>query len=779
MGRAFVVGGLLIGRTMGVALGTHVQLVFWAGLATLVVGGRVGGAVARRYGQPPVVGELVAGLLLGPSVLGVLSPPVERFLFPKGANGAPLAAVVTVALAFVLLAAGLDTDIELIRRLGKPARTVSVASFAVPFVAAAAVVVLLPPPIGPVREPVLFTVFMALAIAVSSLPIIARLVGDSGASRRSFGQLCLAVGSVHDTVGFIVLGLLVALAHRPVSLFGVGRRVGGLILLAVVVVVVGQPLLDASLRRSRARDPAAGEAGAAGTLGTSVGLGMAAAAVTQAVGLEGALGAFIVGVGLRRSRFGQEEVRARLAAVTSGLFGPLYFASAGLSVRVEDLFPARAALGVTALLVVALVAKAVGAEVGGRRGGLAPAERLALAAGLNGRGSLQVVVATAALAAGVFGTPAFSAVVVVSIVSSLMAAPIVRYVVDHWPGTPAEQERLRSESHLAANVVLRPENVLLPTRGSLNSIVAAELVELAWPEAAGVTVLTVAEASGLPPARPDSEETLGRAPGGQFPPRLSAEAGGEEQAGVDEAGVGAVLAVLEGRSPDRRRVVGVRPLEAILSEVRLGYGAIAVGAAEHPTPGHLLSPVVDDLLLESPVPVLVVRRATRPSEGASRPLPAAFHRVMVPIAGDPESRAAQELAFGLAGRLGIEIVLTHVVPRGAAPGPGERALSGLAAAMFDDAESMAAALGARTVRLLREGDTNGRELVIAAREIEADLVVVGATARRAGPAAFLGHEVEQVLAEVDATVAAVVLPRREAERRPSRSGQSTAPKTRR
>jgi len=743
---------------IGVVLPGHVVVEFWAALAALVVGGRAGGSLARRLGQPPVVGELVAGLVLGPSVLGALFPSAERFLFPSGAAGVPLAGVVTVALAFVLLAAGLETDIELIRRLGRPARTLSVASFAIPFVLAAVVVWRLPRPVGPGSEPVLFIAFMALAVAVSSLPIIARLVGDSGASRRSFGQLCLAVGSVHDTVGFIVLGVLAALARRPVSLAGVGLQLGGLVGLAVVVVVLGQPLLDVALRRSRKGDPAGGEAGAAGTLGTSVGLGIAAAALTQAAGLEGALGAFVVGVGLRRSRFGQEEVRARLAAVTSGLFAPLYFASAGLSMRVEDLFPPRAALGVAVLLVVALVGKALGAEVGGRRGGLAPAERLALAAGLNGRGSLQVVVATAALSAGVFGTTAFTAVLVVSVVSSLLAAPVVRYVVDHWPGTEAEQQRLRYESQLAANVVLRPDRVLLPTLGSPNSIVAAELVELAWPEATAVTVLTVAEANaqrvGAEVARgPESEPESSMADR----PRRGSQ--------IDEAGVEAVVAVLEGRGPHRRRVAGIHPLQAILEEARLGYGAIAVGAAERPAPGHLLSPVVDDLLLESPVPVLVARRA----ELSSRPggsLPAAFSRVLVPVSGDPESRAAQELAFGLAARLGSEIVLVHVLPGETARDDGERARGELAAAMFEDAEAMAGALGARTVRLLREGDASGRELIAAARETRADLVVVGATARRAGAAVFLGHDVEMVLADVGATVAAIILPRREVERRP-------------
>lgn len=558
----------------------------------------------------------------------------------------------------------------------------------------------------------------------------------------------------------MVLGVLAALARRPVSLAGVGLRLGGLVVLAVVVVVLGQPLLDGALRRSRKADPAGGEAGAAGTLGTSVGLGIAAAALTQAAGLEGALGAFVVGVGLRRSRFGQEEVRARLAAVTSGLFAPLYFASAGLSMRVEDLFPPRAALGVAVLLVVALVGKAIGAEVGGRRGGLAPAERLALAAGLNGRGSLQVVVATAALAAGVFGTTAFTAVLVVSVVSSLLAAPVVRYVVDHWPGTEAEQQRLRYESQFAANVVLRPDRVLLPTLGSPNSIVAAELVELAWPETSGVTVLTVAEDEA--DGRRASGEA-GPAPGGGTD-GLAADrprGGGP----IDEAGVQAVVAVLGGREPHRRRVAAGHPLDAILEEARLGYGAIAVGAAERPAPGHLLSPVVDDLLLESPVPVLVARRAESTGRTGG-PLPAAFSRVLVPVSGDPESRAAQELAFGLAGRLGSEIVLVHVVPVGTAKGASERTRGELAAAMFDDAEAMAGALGARTVRLLREGDASGRELVGAARETRADLVVVGATARRAGAAVFLGHDVEMVLADVDATVAAVVLPRREVERRP-------------
>lgn len=311
--------------------------------------------------------------------------------------------------------------------------------------------------------------------------------------------------------------------------------------------------------------------------------------------------------------------------------------------RVEDLFPPRAALGVAVLLAVALVGKAIGAEVGGRPGGSrtggatgarSRAERERLPPGRGGDGGACRRRVRHHRLHGRLGR-------------------LGGVVAPGGPGRPLCRGSLAGHGGGATAPPLR-ESARCQRGAPAGS---------GPPAHARVTELDRGGRVGRAGvARGDGSDRAhgGRERGGRAPSRRG---GGSRRRGGD-------------RSVRRRSVpAGGGPIdEARVEAVRLGYEAIAVGVAERPAPGHLLSPVVVDLLLESPVPVVVARRAELGGRQGGSPS-AAFSRVLVPVSGDPESRAAQELAFGLAGRLGSEIVLVHVVPVGTAraPGSGRRA----------------------------------------------------------------------------------------------------------
>jgi Kef-type K+ transport system membrane component KefB/nucleotide-binding universal stress UspA family protein len=731
------------------SLSNHLLLTLWVELTALLVAGRLLGAAARRVSQPAVVGELLAGLLLGPSVLGHLWPAGFRWFLPRGSASYPLLAITQLSLLILLVVIGAETDLRLIRRLGGAATSVSAVSLLVPLAAGAAVAVALPAGLAGHRGgEAAFVLLMAGAIGVSSLPVIAKIVTDMGLVRRDMGQLAISAGTAHDATGFLLVAVATGLAASGGgSVSRLAVALVGLLVVAAGVLTAGQRLFDSLLRRVRRGGP-----NVSGSLGISVAGSLGAAAAMQAVGVEGALGAFVAGVALGRSRFQQSRALGILEITTTTFFSPIYFASAGLRVDLGTLGHASAAISFAVVLAVAATAKYAGSVAGGRLARLHWRECSALGVALNGRGALQVIIGTAGLGAGILDPASYTIIILMSLVTSVATPPLLRAATRNWRGTAAEQERLQREEQLERNVIVRGQRILLPSRGSPNSILAAEVVGAAWPHESEVTIISIGEPGHEPDVRP-------------------------------------VVEVLNPRVVEHRRVASERVLEEMVAEAQLGYGAIAVGAADEPQPQHLLSAVLDDLLIRSPIPVVVVRRARR----LTSRLPPAFASILVPVTGTASSRAGQEVACSMSRALGTQVVLTHVVTRtdadelrpqlasaGArarqaaesrenetAPGPGyggppaERrspAADGGAEVVLRGAVAMATEMGIDPEVMVRHGRSAGDEIVAAIGESGADAVALGTTVRQVEGHPFLGHTVEQVLTQADASVIVVVLP---------------------
>ena len=266
---------------------------------------------------------------------------------------------------------------------------------------------------------------------------------------------------------------------------------------------------------------------------------------------------------------------------------------------------------------------------------------MALGAGLNARGALEIVIASVGLSLGVFSETAYTVIVIVPLVTSVFAAVSLRLAVRDWMGSPAERERLEREQALSRNLVVRSSRLLLPSRAEPASIAAAQLMHFAWPVQVPATVISVTA---------DSES--------------GASYGSDGSTGDRWPDITVIRSVLDGRSVDHRQVrvaspAGAVVASAIVAEARLGYGAICVGVAGRHE-GQLYSPMVDELLLHSSLPVVIVRRA----EGLETPLPGAFTRVIVPVTGTRSSMGRP------GGCLRCEWPTRHrggPDPRGAAP----------------------------------------------------------------------------------------------------------------
>lgn len=708
----------------------HDLLVLWTQLAALLLAARLLGALANRIGQPAVAGELAAGLLLGPSVFGHVWPHGFSWVFPHSGTSQSLQAVVAISLAGLLVAIGAETDLPLIRRLGRAAGWVTAASMTLPLAAGAGVALALPSSLhGQCGGTAPFVILVAGAVAVSSLPVIAKIVSDLGLMRRNVGQLALATGTTHDAIGFVLVALATGLVGSGSGSASGGGKVAvaliGVAGISALLLTVGQRLFDLSLRVVRRNGPSV-----TGSLAVCVIGSLIAAAAMQAFGVEGALGAFVAGVALGRSRFQVGRAIGVLQSLTTTVFAPLYFSTAGLRVNLSVLGRGTVAVWFAVLIGVAVVAKFAGSVIGARIARLPSRELAALGVVLNGRGALQVVIATAGLSIGVLDTASYTILILMSVCSSLLVPPLLRLAMRGWEGTPEEQDRLVREEQLEQNVVVRGQRLLLASRGSDSSIVAAEVLAAAWPRESEVTVLTIGEsASGSP--------------------------------------VQTILDVLADRAVDHRNLPEGGVTEQILAEANLGYGAIALGASDQDGDSHLLSPVLDELLMRSPLPLLIVR----PARGLDRRLPGAFTKVLVPVTGSPSSRAGQEVACNMASSLGTQVVLAHVVTRTDGPGAGggiepaesppRRVLAeaeGAAEVVLRGAWDMALETGVEPEVLVRHGRSAGEAILATADQVGADVVALGTSVRHVDGHPFLGHTVEQILMQSDATVVVVALP---------------------
>ena len=704
----------------------HDLLVFWVNILVLVAVSHFFGLAMRRVGMPSVVGALLAGLVLGPSVFGVVWESGFDWFLPEIGQGAQwtlLAAVSWMGVALLLVVTGFETDLGLITKLGRPALLVTTGSLVVPLIGGIVVGLLLPSLfLAEGAERLTFTLFVALALAVSSLAVVAKILSELGLMRRDFGQITVAAGMANDVIGWILLGVFTGLATSgEISAVQVLATLGGIAAFGVLALTVGQRLVDLLLRQVR-RTGGSLAAALGVAMVTMLGFGVA----TEWLGVEAVLGAFVAGVVLHRSRFQHDDVLHHLEGLTNALFAPVFFATAGLQVDLRLLNNAEALWWALIVLTVAIVFKFAGAYGGARLAGRTHRAGLALGAGLNARGTLEIVIATVGLSVGVFSPTAFTVIVLVPVLTSLFASATLRGVVNNWQGTPDEQERLGREQALSRNLVVRTSRLLLPSRGGPESIAAAQVLHFAWPIEAGATVLTV----------------------------------GDRDAEVD---ITPLRNVLHDRAMEHRRVRGDDPVRAIIDESRLGFGVIGLGALDYADTMQVISPLVDGVLSESPIPVVVVRRA----RNLDRPLPGAYSRAVVPVTGSPVSRAAQEVAFNLSAQLGTELHLTHVNTVRSEPAglPSlfsrrmiARSGSIVGVQVVAQAETFALELGATTQTVVMDGTSPADEILKLARDIEADLVVMGANLRRVGDRPFLGHRVEQVLRDCDATVVVVLIP---------------------
>ncbi|MEW5854004.1 MAG: cation:proton antiporter [Myxococcota bacterium] len=396
---------------------------FLVALALLLLTARVLGALAVRIRLPAVVGELMAGVLLGPTVLGRLHPDVMQ-LFHHDAPSQMHGAVTLLGGVALLTVAGTDVDLADLSRRWRTVAWTSTTGMALPLLGGAALGWWLAATRGGTeQEKLLLAGLVGAALLVSAIPVIAKTLLDLGLLRSEFGAVVLAAAVGNDLVAWLLFSLVAESVDGAAHGWrDVLTSAAGLVVFTGGALWAGHRLLPGPLAWLESRRLTAPGHG----LAAVVVLGCLGAGVMQLLDVHYIFGAFVVGLALGRSRAVPHETRSRLREVVHSVMGPLFFASVGTRV---DFLAALDPLLVALVVGVGCVVKLVGCSAAARASGADVREAWAVGFGMNARGAMGMVFAMAALEAGLIDEPLFVALLLMALVTSLMAGPAMGWLM--------------------------------------------------------------------------------------------------------------------------------------------------------------------------------------------------------------------------------------------------------------------------------------------------------------------------------------------------------------
>ena len=390
-------------------------------LTVILVTARVLALLLQRLGQPPVIGEMLAGLALGPILFGALAPDLHASLFPPGRLGA-LEGLSQLGLVLFMFIVGAELRAPAdARRQIAAAGWIGTLGVLLPMALGLAIAPLLHDRFAPAGVgQVPFALFMATSMAITAFPVLARILKDSGMTRSPIGQLALASTAVADVLAWCALAFVVAAISTHGGWPGFARTVGGLIVIAIVCFGVLRPLLARLLAR-KASDGCPDSA----LLGLLLILAFAMAAATEWLGLHALFGAFLFGACLPRDDRLLDHLVERIEHVAVLVLMPVFFALAGLDTTAQA-FTGGGGLALLLVLAAAVVGKVIGAGAGARISGLGWRDSAAIGSLMNARGLMELIVLTIGLDAGVIGPEMFTMLLIMAIVTTLMATPMLQ-----------------------------------------------------------------------------------------------------------------------------------------------------------------------------------------------------------------------------------------------------------------------------------------------------------------------------------------------------------------
>lgn len=395
-------------------------------LGLMLLAGRVFAEIARKLRQPSVVGEIIAGILLGPTLLGMVSPEIFNTLFPVGRSSIVLDGFVQVAVVMLLFIAGLEVDLHIVWQQGRQAIYTSVLGLIIPFLSGFYVPTLLPEFFSAADPSTKLaqSLFMGTSMAITALPVIARLLMDLNLFKSKMGMLIISSAMITDLIAWLIFSVVLGMMGRQsdLSWFNTGIVT---VIFTLLILTLGRGLINRSLPWINRNLAWPG-----GVLALSLGFCFLAAAFTEYIGIHAIFGSFLMGVILGDSEHFSERAKEIVHQFINNVFAPLFFVSIGLKVNFLVNFDFTATL---VILVIAFAGKVLGAGAGARLGGFTWRESVAAGFGMNARGAIEIIMGLVALEYNLINETIFVSLVIMALVTSMASGPIMKYIL--VPGT--------------------------------------------------------------------------------------------------------------------------------------------------------------------------------------------------------------------------------------------------------------------------------------------------------------------------------------------------------
>lgn len=406
-------------------------------LVVIIAIARVAGNISRRFGHPIVVGEIMAGLILGPSFLGRLFPDVSKVLFPTSINEI-INVISQLGLIFLMFLIGLEFDFGHIKTHGKTAALVAVCGIALPFLLGLLVGWCMLPYFPGINK-IGFLLFLATALSITAIPILGRVMVEFNIQRTELGVLTITAAAMDDALGWILLAVVAAVVGAHFDPLITLRMVTLTLLFAVGMGMIVRPLLIRWIRT--ATDARTGEL-SLNALATILVIMFLCAVATNLIGIFSIFGAFILGAVLYDQDHFREAVFQRLKDFITAFFLPIFFTFTGLHTNMGSLGAGIMWMFLIAVLAASFIGKFVGCAVAARLSGLPSRQAACVGIMMNARGLMGLIAANVGLQMGAIPEQVYCMLVLMCVVSTVMLSPILRRLMI---GTELHTPFLQSE----------------------------------------------------------------------------------------------------------------------------------------------------------------------------------------------------------------------------------------------------------------------------------------------------------------------------------------------
>ncbi len=424
----------------------HLAVQFFLQLAVILLFCRVVGVIAARFGQPQVIAEMVAGVLLGPSLFGLLFPQAQAWLFPWDNTQqlrdtqSYLFPASQLGLALYMFVVGLEFRVDIIRKQLRSSIAVSIAGMAAPFALGAALAWIL------FRYTTLFPqrtslseamLFLGASMCITAFPMLARIIHFKKLAGTTMGTVALGAGAINDAAAWCLLAVVLASFDKNWShaLLNIG---GGAAYVAIALLIV-RPLM-ARAHRWLVQEGALTDAG----LVVALAMMALGAWFTDLIGLHAVFGAFVMGAAMPRGVVSRDLI-ARIQPLTVALLLPLFFTYSGLNTKIGLLNSWFLWLMCAAVLAAAVIGKGVACWWAARATGISNREALGIGTLMNARGLMELIIINIGLQRGVISEGLFATLVIMAVITTLMASPVFDRLVGPGAGELAFESDVAPE----------------------------------------------------------------------------------------------------------------------------------------------------------------------------------------------------------------------------------------------------------------------------------------------------------------------------------------------